>query len=256
MKKLILFISMACLSVATSYGVLECQKCKEAHKKDGTKSPFSCHKFETMAKHLLLNRGMCLCRNCKRYFKNLDSYRAHVLIVHGKHACRYCIWHHFKTRDDYERHKDIRHIDYKWRCDTCPGNFPTLEKFMSIQPFGTKYTSVCIVRKKGRYRIPRSISGKRTNTRSIYMRHTENLSVHNATCEVSVPRKPSTNIATNITTMREVFRNCVNYADIRTNSVTKPKERFMNCDMRFCCFFERNNLRIRMLHPVLKSTLR
>ena len=129
MKKFILLIGTACLPIAISYGALECRKCAEAHKKDGTKSPFSCHKLETMAKHLLLNHGTYLCCDCRRHFKDLNSYREHMFAVHKKTACRYCIWRTFEKREDYELHKDGQHIDYRTQCGTCLQKFPTFERF-------------------------------------------------------------------------------------------------------------------------------
>lgn len=130
MKKLILLIGITYLNTATSYGVLTCQKCMEAHKKDGTKSPFSCHKLETMAKHLLLNHGTYLCCDCRRHFKDLNSYRTHMLDVHKKTACRYCIRRTFEKTEDYELHRDASHVDYGWRCHVCREGIPTLERFI------------------------------------------------------------------------------------------------------------------------------
>ncbi len=128
MKKFILLIGTACLPIAISYGALECRKCAEAHKKDGTKSPFSCHKLETMAKHLLLNHGTYLCCDCRQHFKDLDTYRKHMFEVHKKRACLYC-WRTFEKREDYELHKDGQHIDYRTQCGTCLQKFPTFERF-------------------------------------------------------------------------------------------------------------------------------
>lgn len=130
MKKFILLIGITCLNTAVSYGVLTCQKCIEAHKKDKTKLPFSCHRLETMAKHLLLKHGTWLCFDCRKHFKDLDSYRTHMLDTHKKTACRYCIWRTFEREEDYKLHKDGQHIDYEHRCGTCLKRFPTIERFL------------------------------------------------------------------------------------------------------------------------------
>ena len=129
MKKLILLIGMTFLHAAASYGTLECRKCMEAHKKDGTKSPFSCRKLETMQNHLLLKHGIYLCCDCRQHFKDLESYRKHMFEVHKKRACLYC-WRTFEKKEDYELHKDGQHIDHRYQCGICLQRFSTLERFL------------------------------------------------------------------------------------------------------------------------------
>ena len=238
---------MTCLPLSASYGVLTCGICKK----------FSCHKRQHMVIHLAGVHHLYKCPHCGKCIEGNEriegdvAFRKHVTNTHKRRACLFCMTRTFENEEAYQSHKDAVHLppmEYKWKCDACKKRLPTLERFI-IHEFvqhGSYTCPHCIekgIKKESDKENSTELTMYICKTGKKYWGHM--YGVHDElVCLLCNMRTFKTQEDyndhcefCNACRKGKAIEAPCNYCKHPNKFRNKAEQTFMNCSMRFCCFF-------------------